>query len=278
MSESMTIERADGRRAFGENAAGYAAGRPDYPEEIYETLRSRCGLGPGTATFEMGPATGLVTRRLAALGADPLVAIEPDERLADHLAGAMADAPGAFELRRSTFEEAPLEQGAFDLGVSATAFHWVEQRSGLQKVALALRPGGWWAMWWNVFGDPREPDPFHEATVALLKDLGESPSAGVGGIWPFALQREERLAELGADGLFEDLEVEEVRTNLTLDGGQVRKLYATFSSITALARDRRERLLDELVRIAKQKFAGQVDRKLVTPLYTARRTTAQVPE
>src|ERR1043165_1521417 len=74
-----------GRRAFGGDPAGYHAARPAYPNWVYETLTSRCGLRRGTAVFEIGAGTGIATHRLLALGADPLVAVEPDARLADFL-------------------------------------------------------------------------------------------------------------------------------------------------------------------------------------------------
>ena len=68
----------------------------------------------------------------------------------------------------STFEDAVLDKGNFDLGVSATAFHWLNEDQGLAKAARLLRPGGWWAMVWNIFGDTGRIDPFHEATKGLL--------------------------------------------------------------------------------------------------------------
>src|SRR5215813_4361933 len=71
-----------GRQAFGEDPDGYHRSRPEYPGWVYETLRSRCGLGRNVATFEIGAGTGTATRRLLQLGADPLTAIEPDARLA----------------------------------------------------------------------------------------------------------------------------------------------------------------------------------------------------
>ena len=46
---------------------------------------------------------------------------------------------------------------------------------------LPVRPGGWWTMVWNVFGDSSRPDPFHEATKMLLGEP-RGPSAGTGGV------------------------------------------------------------------------------------------------
>src|SRR5438045_911078 len=79
------LDRTFGRSAFGGDPSGYDRARPDYPEWVYQVLRQRCGLAPGVAAFEIGPGTGKATRRLLELGADPLVAIEPDARLATFL-------------------------------------------------------------------------------------------------------------------------------------------------------------------------------------------------
>src|ERR1700758_1747542 len=77
-----TIDRAEGRRAFGADPEGYHAARPAYPERVFEILRQRCGLRPSCRTFEIGGGTGVCTRRLVELGASPLVVVEPDARLA----------------------------------------------------------------------------------------------------------------------------------------------------------------------------------------------------
>lgn len=198
MSDTF-INKTFGREAFGLDPAGYDAARPAYPEWVYEVLCERCGLRLGTATFEIGAGTGIATRRLVELGATPLMAIEPDDRLADYLATTIKH--DALTVVRSSFEDAVLPGTAFDLGFSATAFHWLDETAALVKVAGLLRPGGWWAMVWNVFGDSGRPDPFHEATKMLLAGpMG--PSRDNRNI-PFALDKEGRLAALGRTGVFE---------------------------------------------------------------------------
>ena len=133
-------------------------------------------------------------------------------------------------------------------------------------------------MWWTIFGDPSRPDPFHEATFRALEGLGQSPSAGTGGVWPFALEHDVRLSDLAADRLFTDAEVETIPTTVAFTATQIRGLYSTFSSITRLPDDVRPRLLDELVRIAEDEFDGRVERNLLAVLYTAERTTCSVPD
>lgn len=259
------ISRQVGRRAFGLDPAGYHSSRPDYPEWLYQTLCSRCGLDRDTATFEIGAGTGTATRQLLDLGADPLIAIEPDPRLADFLRKHNPDP--ALEVLVATFEDAELAESAFDLGVSATAFHWLDEDAALAKVARLLRPGGWWAAFWNVFGDDSRPDPFHLATRELL-DGASSPSAGERGI-PFGLETDGRLAALKRTGMFDDVDVRTSTWSLVLDADQTAALYATYSNINV--RSDREVVLAELGRIARDQFGGRVVRNMTTSLYLARR-------
>src|SRR5580658_7867808 len=115
-----SIHRMFGRQAFGLDPGGYHAARPAYPDWVFNVLCERCGLAPNTVTFEIGPGTGTATRRLLELGASPLVAVEPDNRLAAFLRETVRDE--SLTVVISTFEEAVLPETSFDLGLSATAF------------------------------------------------------------------------------------------------------------------------------------------------------------
>src|SRR6266481_8104744 len=120
MSEFF-IDPKFGRVAFGADPGSYHATRPGYPDWVFEILCERCRLARRTATFEIGAGTGTATRRLLDLGANPLLAIEPDSRLATFLRETSQDR--ALSVIVSAFEDAALEKASFDLGVSATAFH-----------------------------------------------------------------------------------------------------------------------------------------------------------
>jgi SAM-dependent methyltransferase len=264
MTES-SIHRMFGREAFGRDPAGYDAARPSYPDWVFDFLRERCGLVPDAVTFEIGAGTGTATRQLLERGANPVVAVEPDERLAAFLRETIPDK--ALTVLIAPFEEAVLQETSFDLGISATAFHWLNEDSALTKVAKLLRPGGWWAMLWNVFGDSRIPDPFHEATKSLLnKPL--SPSAGNGEV-PFALDAETRIAALEQTAAFDSIEHRTGTWSLVLDPDQTVALYGTYSNVNI--RPDREEVLDELRRIARDEFQGRVIRNMITSLYVARR-------
>jgi len=169
------------------------------------------------------------------------------------------------------FETAELPRGAFDLGLAATSFHWLDELTALNHAAALLKPGGWWAMVWNVFGDDARPDPFHDATYPLLNGGPRSPSNGGRGGLPFALQVNARLSAFGRCGAFEDIGHETRAWELVLTADQTVALYATYSDMTARPPAEQRQVLAELHRIAAQEFGGRVARNMLTILYTARR-------
>jgi len=197
------ISRREGRGLFGHAAACYQEARPDYPERVYELLVERCGLADGCRTLEVGAGSGQATRRLLELGAHPLLAVEPDRRFAKALES-LAEASGhRLAPLFTSFESANVPRAEFDLAVCATSFHWLDPAAGRCKLGACLRAGGWLAVFSNVFGDPRQPDPFHEATERLLSDLAASPSHPSEKSLHFDLDVEARRADFRAAGWIE---------------------------------------------------------------------------
>ncbi|MES2108600.1 MAG: class I SAM-dependent methyltransferase [Bacteroidota bacterium] len=265
MTQNSTLNREFGRLAFGSDPAGYHAARPGYPNWVFEMLAERGCFAGGTRTFEIGAGTGIATQRLLEFGAYPLAVIESDRRMAEYLAASMPEAN--LEIYSIPFEEAELPEGLFDLGFSATAFHWLDEPVALQKIARLLRPGGWWGMVWNVYRNPDRESLFHEATKHLLDDV-LSPSQGADNV-PYALDFNARLTALEESDAFEAIEYRVDEWPLVLTAEQTMALYATYSPISILPD--RNKLLAELGKIAKEQFDNRVIKEMVTCLYVARR-------
>jgi SAM-dependent methyltransferase len=260
------LERSVGRRVFGTDPDTYESARPGHADGVFVVLQERCGLGPGCKVLEIGPGTGQATRRLLALGAAPLVALEPDPRLAEYLRGRLG---AAVEIRETALEDADLESD-FDLAVAASSFHWVEEGQGLAKLNGALAPGGWVALWWTLFGDESRPDPFRTAVDPLFEDVPKGPSAAGEGTPSYARDVEGRFAALAEAG-FVDAGHDEFPWSRSWDAAGIRALHASFSPVITLEDERRRRLLDEVERVAREDFGDRVEKPLVTSLFTARR-------
>jgi SAM-dependent methyltransferase len=267
-SPEDVLQRVEGRQLFGLDPGGYAAGRPDYPSFVYDRLRDRCGLTAGIRVLEIGPGTGIVTRRLLAADAR-VVAVEPDASLASYLRSAIASED--LQIIGSSLEEADLDSGPFDLAVAATSFHWVDQEVGLRKLNGLMRPGGWIALWWTLFRDPSRPDPFSTEVEGLLgpttRGAFDEP-----GRPPFQLDREYRQHDLARWAQAEEVTGELVPWTCVLTPSQARALYASMATVIRRSNSEQDRLLDEIEELAAETFNGRVERHFVTALYTGRRS------
>lgn len=264
-----TIFEHEGRNVFGHNAAGYDNARPDYPEEVFAILMVSGALYTGATTLEVGAGNGLATKRLIELGANPITVIEPDSRFSKQLHALPRPHNCNLRVIHEAFEDVRFEDDVFDLVVIATAFHWLDPITRVEKLHQIVRTGGHVALFWNVFQDLNKADPFHEATQHILAHLSASPS-GKPNALPFALDRQAREMEFLSQG-FELVIYLDLHWTLTLDIQQVRQLYESFSQIARLPDDERTQVLDKLVHIAETEFNGTVQRNMTTPLYLFRK-------
>jgi SAM-dependent methyltransferase len=254
----------DGRQVYGQDPASYRAGRPDYPQRVFDVLVDRCGLGEASRVLEIGPGTGLATARLLALGAN-VTAVEVNPSMATYLRETLPD--DALQVVRSSFEDAPLMEASFDLAVAANAFHWVDQEVGPKRLRHLVVAGGWIAIWGMLFDDPTRPDDLAPSMQSLLGV--SSIAAAEPGELPFHLDMSSRLPGLHNAG-FVEVDNEVIRSDVTMTAAQVRALYASMTLILCRPRDEQAGLLDTIEGIVRDDFGGHVDRHFITILYTAR--------
>lgn len=144
-------ERAEPHRhrdiaeSFGADAQRYDRTRPTYPPALAEAVLA--GL-PGPNLLDVGIGTGLSARPFVALGAR-VTGVEVDPRMAE-----LARRRG-FAVEIARFEDWDPAGRVFDAVISGQAWHWIDPGLGAAKAALALRPGGRIALFWNVM----RPEP-----------------------------------------------------------------------------------------------------------------------
>jgi SAM-dependent methyltransferase len=128
------------RFVFDQVASLYDRARPGYPETLVDEVIARSGIAPGGRILEIGCGTGQATEAFARRGY-ALTALEPGPAMRE-VAQARLARHARVEILPHTFESWPLENEAFDLVISAQAFHWVDPEIRLVKAADALRPDG----------------------------------------------------------------------------------------------------------------------------------------
>jgi SAM-dependent methyltransferase len=129
--------------SFGAVARLYDQTRPSYPAELFAHI---AGHLAGPRVLEVGAGTGKATVGLTALGLE-VTCIEPDAAMAAVLAERTALGPpvrievGTFETFSTTV--------TYDGLLSATAWHWTDPKTRMDRAADLLRPGGGLALFWN---------------------------------------------------------------------------------------------------------------------------------
>jgi SAM-dependent methyltransferase len=252
------------RRSFNARADEYRDGRPGYPTRVYDLLAERCGLGTGTRVIEVGAGAGHATTELVARGAN-VVAVEPGEALATLL---RARCPSAV-IVPGEIETAAIPGAPFDLAVAATAWHWVDSTRALPRVASLVRPGGWFAVWWNEYGDPARRTAFRVALDDVyrryLPDEMHDPTD-----LPASMRVAEWTERLRRGGYFDRVDTQMIRWSYRLTRDRARRLWATFPNVNELPPTDRAGFLDGVGAVVDG-FGGAVDDPYVTAIYLARR-------
>ncbi len=262
-----SIHTSPGATKFGEDAALYDFARPDYPPDLFDWLRERAGLTAQSDCFEIGAGTGHATLPILAAPIRYLLAIEPDARLAERLRDKAAGDP-RLTIDIARFETASLPPAFFDLGFAAMSMHWLQRSKALAKARAALKPGGCFAMWWNVYHNSAAPDAFGQVTEHLFSGIEQDPNA-TSGKAAFALDIPARLGELRTAG-FKNVEHKLFEQSVTFTPERLSALYATFSRVRMAPEDTRQHLLGEAERIVREQFGGKVTRVVSASAFIGR--------
>jgi len=143
------------RLVFGEVAETYDRARPGYPSELIDDALAFGAITAGDGVLEIGCGTGKATAQFASRNLD-MLCLEPSESMAAIARRHCRTFP-AVTIETASFEDRPLEPGAFRLLVSAQAWHWVSPDVRLPKAHRALAPDGALAVFWNTVDWRDEP-------------------------------------------------------------------------------------------------------------------------
>lgn len=132
---------------FDTAVSNYDKMRPGYVDEIYQAIFKYVPIDENSNVVEVGSGSGQATLPVLKTGCK-LTAVEYGENFSELLRDKFKSFP-KFSVVTGKFEEVSLEEDAFDLIFSATAFHWVPEKEGYEKVYRMLKKGGAFARFAN---------------------------------------------------------------------------------------------------------------------------------
>ena len=132
---------------FDTVASAYEKMRPGYVEELYRAIFDYISINENSNVVEVGSGAGQATAPILKTGCK-LTAVEYGEQFSVLLKEKFKEYPG-FSVMTGKFEDMAFEENTFDLVFSASAFHWVPEQIGYEKVYSMLKSGGAFARFAN---------------------------------------------------------------------------------------------------------------------------------
>ncbi len=132
---------------FDTVASTYEKLRPGYVEELYQEIFKYITIDENSSVVEIGSGGGQATAPMLRTGCK-LTAVEYGEQFSDLLKEKFRDYP-KFSVITGKFEDIAFEENSCDLVFSASAFHWIPEKIGYEKVYSMLKKGGVFARFAN---------------------------------------------------------------------------------------------------------------------------------
>lgn len=257
------------RKAFDEVARKYDQVRPGYPDAMYDDIIAFSYIPAGGNILEIGCGTGQATLPFARLGYQ-IQCIEIGEHLAQVARENLADFP-KIKVVTGDFEAVPLEEAAYDLVISGTAFHWINPGVGYPKIARLLHSCGSIALFWNKHVHHNAGAAFFEAVQEIYRQ--EVPDMAKED-WRLPLPEqvsETAKEDIERTGLFGPVTVYKYPWETVYSAEAYVHLLDTYSDHRSLAEPVRARLFRRISDLIDRRFGGQITKGYLTILFLARR-------
>lgn len=225
-------------RTFDNAALLYDRVRPEYPKQLYDDLFQYKPLTPESRVLEIGTGTGKATRpvldrQCAYLG------LEPGENLAALAWEKYRNEPH-FSLLTQTLQAYACDSETYDLIYAATAFHWIEESYGYQRVYELLKPGGAFARFaYHALPDENRPALMDEIQTLYTRFYPRPQKPK-----PFDLKNAEALAQLAQKYGFINTQAHLYHQIKDFSADEYLMLLHTYPDHMAIEPDHRKKLFE----------------------------------
>ncbi|MBQ7926331.1 MAG: class I SAM-dependent methyltransferase [Lachnospiraceae bacterium] len=229
---------AEFQRNFDNSAADYEKSRPLYVTELYNDIWKYQPLHKDSRVLEIGMGTGKATEPILATGCQ-LTGIEPGENLIQ-LAREKLEKYQNLSIFSGILQEYHGQPESFDLIYAATAFHWIPEEYGYQRVYELLKKGGTFARFaYHAGPDHRRPELTREIQALYRKymDRGEPPKE-------FELEDARQLAQVAQRYGFTEIDYKVYHMTKDFTADEYMELLRTYPDHMAVEETVRKQLFD----------------------------------
>ncbi len=132
---------------FSNRVDNYIKYRPQYPQEVIETLRKECQLTSSSLVADIGAGTGALTKLFLQNG-NQVFAVEPNREMREGAECLLQDYPG-FRSIEGRAEATNMADQSVDFVAVGQAFHWFDCQAARREFLRILHPIGWVMIVWN---------------------------------------------------------------------------------------------------------------------------------
>lgn len=257
------------RETFDQVASLYDQARPGYPEALFEDVIAFSNIPADGLILEIGCGTGQATLPFARRGYR-IHCIELGADLAALAKRNLAQYPNV-AVSNDSFETWPIQNGIYDLVISATAFHWIDAAIRYQKTAQALRPGGAIALFWNTHVQTSISTDFFQAVQEVYLRFAPDLAAEFKGLPHPDNAPTPVKNEIEHSDLYTHVHVRKYKWDEIYNKEAYINLLNTHSDHRALEGAARAQLFQEVGELIDTQFAGHITREYLTMLYLAKR-------
>ena len=251
-------------------AQAYDKARPHYPAELISHVAHLTQLEPHSKILEVGCGPGTATTAFAEFGCS-IVCVELNAGFCE-LARRNCKQFQNVVIKQSSFEEWPIEASAFDIVVSASAFHWIQPQVGYPKVAETLRDDGYFVLLWN-----KEPQPTSDV-CQLFEEIYSQHDLPSLGRFETEAAREQMLKALAQpaidSGVFKEVSSKQVKMEVKYTAEDYLLLLSSFSPYLNLEESRRNSLFAKLRRKINDDLMGIIDLSYISAANIFQKITA----
>lgn len=138
----------ENKKVFNDIISDYAIARPGYPTELFRDIIDYSMLKNEAKILEIGSGPGQATEYFVK-NRYSITGLELGEKQVKYLLEKYSEYQN-FNALCTSFENYKCEQEAYDLIISATAFHWIKPEVGYPKAYTLLKRNGVMAVFWHL--------------------------------------------------------------------------------------------------------------------------------